>query len=364
MQNEDSLKWERYILDLVYDGEAEYAVDHSDSPDFRLTRNGYTFGVEITELFKDGSSARLVKLPDYMQRLIDGERPVHKEDLKGINVATVRIEDPDGTVVHENLKVIISETGTLRDHADALAEHIERKNAAYQGYDHSLGHIDLLVGDHFSSGESIGETYSTAEFFTPRLREALRGSPFSEIMLITNLLYDNAAWVPLRQLELMESFMVFVYCIYQSQEALSLLEEEDVVHLFAEEMEAYGTPVVLRSENGFEFAARGNSSVAYTPKSGTIVHEYSDLPVDDIEVVERRHIDLPVEVRSFIHDEYQRARDGGAGFETEYVRKVRDAVWPFDTARRTQSFEATAIDPEPSHQGRAEGAGSQSPEAS
>jgi len=346
VQNDDSLKWERYILDLVYDGETENSVEHADSPDFRLSRNEYTFGVEVTELFKDGSSARLVKLPDYMQRLIDGERPVHKEDVSGINVATVRVENPDGTVVHESLKVIISEIGSLRDHADALAEQIERKNDAYQGYDQTLGHIDLLIGDHFSSGESIGNTYSTAEFFTPKLREALRASPFREVMLITNLLYDNAAWVPLRQLELMESFMVFVYCIYQSQEALTLLEEEDVVHLFAEVMESYGTPVTLRVENGFQFAARGSASVAYTPKNGTLVHEYGDLPVDDFEVVERRNIDLPEDVRSFIHDEYQRARDGGAGFETEYVRKVRDAVWPFDTDRRTQYFEATAIKPD------------------
>lgn len=346
MQNEESLKWERYILDLVYDGETEYAVDHADSPDFKLTRDGYTFGVELTEVFKDGSSARLVKLPDYMQRLLDGERPIHKDDVRGINVVTLQVTDPDGTVIHENLKAIFSEVGSLRDHADVLADHIERKNHSFQGYDASLGHINLLIGDHFSSGESIAETYSTAEFFTPRLREALRESPFREVMLITNLLYDNAAWVPLRQLELMESFMVFVYCIYQSKEALNLLEEEDVVHLFAEEMEAYGTPVVLRSEGGVHFAARGNSSIAYTPASGTIVHEYADRLIADIEVVERRHIDLPEEVSSFIHDEFKRARDGGAGFETEYIRKVRDAVWPFESGRGAQSFTATAVKPE------------------
>lgn len=343
MQNDDSLKWERYILDLVYDGESEFEVEHADSPDFKLSRNGYTFGVEITEVFKDGSSARLVKLPDYMQRLWDGERPIHKDDVKGINVVTVRITDPDGNVVQDNVKAIFSEIGSLRDHADILAEHIEKKTLAHKGYDQSVGHIDLLIGDHFSSGESIGETYSTAEFFTPRLREALRASPFREVMLITNVLYDNAAWVPLRQLELMESFMVFVYCIYQSTEALDLLEEEDIVHLYAEEMEAHGTPVLLRSENGIEFAARGNSSVAYTPKGGTIVHEYGDLPVDDIKVIARRHIDLPEEVRSFIHDEYQRARDGGAGFETEYVRKVRDAVWPFETGKGARTFTAERI---------------------
>lgn len=54
------------------------------------------------------------------------------------------------------MRAIISETGSLRDHANTLAEHIERKNKAYEGYDHSLGHINLIIGDHFSSGESIG----------------------------------------------------------------------------------------------------------------------------------------------------------------------------------------------------------------
>lgn len=52
-----------------------------------------TFGVEITELFEDGSSARLVKIPDYMQRLWDGGEPVHKDDVKGIKVVTVQITD-------------------------------------------------------------------------------------------------------------------------------------------------------------------------------------------------------------------------------------------------------------------------------
>lgn len=331
MQNDESLKWERYILDLVYDGDSEFEVEHADSPDFKLTRDGYAFGVEVTELFKDGSNARLVKLPDYMERLLAGERPVHRDDVEGIDVVTLSISDAEGNVKYENVQAIFSETGTLRDHADMLAGHIEKKNVSFQGYDQSLGHISLLIGDHFSSAESIGKTYSTAEFFTPRLRDALRTSPFREVMLITNILYDNVAWVPLRQLELMESFMVFVHSIYESPEALDLLDDEDVVHLFAEAMEACGTPVVLRHEDGTDFASRGNSSIAYTAERGTIVHEYADFPRNDSGVVARRHIDLPQEVRSFIHDEYQRAREQGAGFKTEYFLKVRDTSWPFET---------------------------------
>ncbi|TFB97666.1 MULTISPECIES: hypothetical protein [unclassified Cryobacterium] len=343
MQNSDSLKWERYILDLIYDVPAEFAVEHADSPDFYLTRNGYTFGVEITELFKDGSSARLVKLPDYMQRLWDGEEPIHKDDVKGINVVTIRIEDPDGNVVQDNVKAIFSETGSLRDHADALAEHIERKNKAQKGYDYTLGHINLIVGDHFSSSESIGAEYSTAEFFTPRLRAALQTSPFREVILISNILYDNVAWVPLRQLELMESFMVFVHCVYQSSEALDLLEEEDLAHLFAFEMESRGRTLVLRREREEDFAARGNVSVTYTVDGGTLVHEYADWPLDSVPTIDRRKIELPEHVRQFISDEFTKASDGGAGIETAYIRKVREAVWPFDSVRGVQSFTADRV---------------------
>lgn len=248
-----------------------------------------------------------------MQRLLDGERAIHKADVKCIKVVTLQVTDPDGTAIHETLKAIFREVGSLQDHAEVLANHVERKNLAFQGYDASLRHINLLIGDHFSKGESIGETYSTAEFFTPRLRAALRASPFREVMLLTSPLYDNAASVPLKQLELIESFMGFIHCIYQSNEALNLLGEEDVVHLFAEEMDYYGTLVVLRSKGGVHFAARDNSSVAYTQANGTIVHEYADRLMADIEVVERRHIDLPEAVRSFIRDEFKRARHGGAG---------------------------------------------------
>jgi hypothetical protein len=344
VQNSDGLKWERFILDLIYDVPAEFAVEHADSPDFHLTRNGYTFGVEITELFKDGSSARLVKLPDYMQQLIDGGEPIHKDDLKGINVVTLRIEDADGNVKQENVKAIFSETGSLRDHADALAGLIERKNKAYEGYDHTLGHINLIIGDHFSSSESIGAEYSTAEFFTPRLRAALQTSPFHEVVLITNILYDNAAWVPLRELELMESFMVFVHGVFQSPEALDLLEEEDLVHLFALEMENRGRPLVLRREGEYDFAARGDASVTCTVKGGTLVHEGADWPLDPKQTIDRREIALPEHVRQFISDEFAKASDGGAGFETAYIRKVREAEWPFDSARGVQTFIADRVD--------------------
>lgn len=344
MQNSDSLKWERYVLDLIYDGEPELFVEHADSPDFLMRRDGYVFGVEITELFKDGSSARLVKLPDYMQHLWDGGAPIHKDDVNGINVVTIRIQDSSGNVVQDNVKAIFSESGTLRDHADALAEHLERKNAAYVGYDHSLGHINLIIGDHFSSGESIGAEYSTADFFTPRLRAALRSSPFREVFLITNILYDEAAWVPLRQLELMESFMVFVYCVFRSAAAVEALDEEDLVHLFALEMESVGEPVALVQDAAHVFAARGGASVRYAVEHGTLVHDYADWPLSDRVEVERREVYLPAEDWSFIQAEHARARGDGAGVDLAYVRPVRAAAWPFDSARGTRTVTAERIE--------------------
>lgn len=345
MQNSDSLRWERYILDLIYDTESRFSCEHSDSPDFLLSRDGFTFGVEITELFRDGSSARLVKIPDYMQRMWDGSAPVHKDDVKGINVVTISITDKNGKLVQDKVKAIFSEVGSLKDHSDALAAHIERKNTAFEHYDQSLGHINLIVGDHFSSGESIGTEYSTAEFFTPRLRAALRDSPFREIALIINILYDNATWVPLRELELMESLHLFVYCIYQSPEAVELLEVEDIIHLFALEMESLGWPLPIRDEGGREFAAKGNVSVAYTPEGGTLVHEHDDRPTASMREVPRREVQLPDEVWGFIKTTYEEARENGAGVELAYVRSVREALWPFAPRTASQSFTAEAVEP-------------------
>jgi hypothetical protein len=342
MQNSESLKWERYILDLIYDTESIYGCEHSDSPDFLLSRDDYAFGVEITELFRDGSSARLVKIPDYMQRLWSGSEPVHKDDVTGINVVTLSITDETGKVVREGVKAIFSEVGSLKDHSDVLAAHIERKNEAYEHYDHTLGHINLIVGDHFASAESIGTEYSTADFFTPRLRAAIRDSPFREIALIINILFENAAWVPLRELELMESFHLFVYCVYQSSEALEILEGEDIVHLFALEMESLGWPLSIRDQNGREFAARGNVSVVYAQEGGTQIHEHDDRPTASVREVPRRAVELPDGVWEFIKSTYERAREDGAGVELAYVRPVRDALWPF--AQRT-AFQRIVVEP-------------------
>lgn len=342
MQNSESLKWERYILDLTYDTESIYGCEHSDSPDFLLSRDDYAFGVEITELFRDGSSARLVKIPDYMQRLWHGSEPVHKDDVTGINVVTISITDEAGKVVQENVKAIFSEVGSLRDHSDVLAAHIERKNKAFEHYDHSLGHINLIVGDHFASAESIGTEYSTADFFTPRLRAAIRDSPFREVALIVNILFENAAWVPLRELELLESLHLFVHCIYQSPEAVEMLEVEDIVHLFALEMELLGWPLSIWDEGGREFAGRGNVSVAYTHERGTLIHEHNDRPTASVCEVPRREVQLPDGVWDFIKSTYETAREDGVGVELAYVHSVREALWPF--AERT-AFQQLAVEP-------------------
>ncbi len=328
MQNSDSLKWERYILDLVYDVGAFDSFSHADRPDIRLTRGGTEFGVEITELFRDGSDARLTKIPDYMQRLWDGGSPIHKDDITGINVVTVDISDKDGNLKQSGVRAILRESVDFQTHYNALADHIERKNKAFAGYNAGLSHINLVVGDHFSNNESVGKEYSTAKLFTPRLRAAVQHSPFREIILISNVLYDDAAWIPLRELELFESFMLFVHAIFQTPEAPPLLAEEDVVHLFAYEMGLLGRDVEIRIEGGQEFAARANASVAYTP-DGFAIHELADWPVSQGQVVPRRAVPLPDDVWSAIDDAYRKMSHDGAGVEISYLNPTNKAHWPF-----------------------------------
>jgi len=345
MQNDVGLKWERYIFDLVYDAASFDLVVHTDAPDFKVTRRGSIRGVEITELFKDSSSARLVKVPEYMQKMLDGERALHKDDLTGINVVAFEVSDAEGNVVQEQVKGIFSEIGSMLTHADALAELIEQKNEKFYRYDQDLENITLVIGDHFSEEESIADQYSTADFFTPRLRQAIQATPFREVILITNFLYDNAGWVPLRQLELLESFMVFVHCVYQNQAAIDLLDVEDLVHLFAGEMEGVGRPVSIRTEGGREFASRGHASVAYTVDEGIIMHDHSDhsdkAPAD---MVAPRDVSLPSEIFTSIGDNFKQACADGAGVELSYHRQVREAKWPFDFPAGSQNLRLEPLD--------------------
>lgn len=279
LQSGVNAKWERYVLETVYDPREYAAITHGDRPDFRLAmpRTGVIFGVEVTELFRDTAQARLVKVPGYMQRLWDGAPPIHRDDLTAFDVTTVEVLDEDGNVKYSALPAIIRDVVPRRDHYNALAEVLERKNAAFNGYDQSLAHVNLVVADHFGTNESVERELNSADLFTPRLRAVLADTPYREIFLIAHPGYANSYYIPLRQLELFEMFSLYVSAISELPRLRDSLEETDVAPLFVREMRQRGRDVSLRLESGAYYAGFGAASIALTT-GGYSIHDHRDRP--------------------------------------------------------------------------------------
>ena len=107
-------KRERKILRRVFDESGFAIVDEDESPDFVLaTRFGIRVGVEVTELYRSQSDARVTRIPGYFDELISGPRFRHRDDVETIRVVDIEIQSPagDGTYVPEQ-KV----KGILWDH--------------------------------------------------------------------------------------------------------------------------------------------------------------------------------------------------------------------------------------------------------
>src|ERR1700737_4615489 len=75
-------------LRLVYDDQ-EFASDaHSDSPDFLLRHpsSDMQFGVEVTELYETESDARARFHESYIDDLLAGAPPMHRDDAEVLAV--------------------------------------------------------------------------------------------------------------------------------------------------------------------------------------------------------------------------------------------------------------------------------------
>src|SRR5688572_22522274 len=95
---------ERLALHRVYAARSHADVVWHERPDFLLrARSGSKqFGVEVRRLFDSGSSARLDEASGYTEHLLSGGAVWHKDDVSGLSVVKIRIEDAEGNAVAVN----------------------------------------------------------------------------------------------------------------------------------------------------------------------------------------------------------------------------------------------------------------------
>lgn len=287
VQNERKRKWERSTLELVYDPVA-FEIVHDDSPDFRLSRPGKApFGVEVTDVFIDDSQARMLFVEGYMESLWKGGRHIHRDDVVNLEVAELEVTDPTGEREPRKIQGIVRTNPTRDDHYERIAEVLERKNAAFRLYERELGHTNLVIADHFPTTSGIEKEFRSADILLPRLREALRTSPFRSVKLISHVGYEDSVYYELDLMWLWEGFMVYLEAILNTYGAPHEVEEQDVAVLYSEATRQRGWPVALSWDSGRPFAAGGDFGIALVEDSGIVIHDYDDWSRPHMPVIPR-----------------------------------------------------------------------------
>lgn len=234
---------ERRALAAVYGERERRDVKHADRPDFVLTANdGSCFGVEVTDMYPNESEARLENVPGYFDDLIGGGLHIHRDDVSELKVVEFSVTAADGTVTHPSVTGVLQERRGDPD-GSRLASTIDRKSNAKGGYRADLSHVNLIVVDHIGDGPRVGVEYRARDILTPKVCAALASAPFNEVFVVSTT-DDGHFYRPLRMLDLMDSFFVFVRSL-EAWESDREISPDGTVELYAATMVAEGRPTYL-----------------------------------------------------------------------------------------------------------------------
>ena len=265
------------MLRMIYPLDQFDRVEHVDRPDFVLARKHQEpFGVEVTELYQSEAHARLHNRPTYFTHLISGGDYIHKDDQSALPVSTFTVTDPDGKVKSENVPGIVTPRPSLEERRRSLANVIRRKSEKHDAYRDGLSHVNLIIYDHHPNDITLKDEYPSEDVLGGEVRSELAESPFREIFLINQ--YRDAAYGyrPLRMLNLLEQFRLFV----ETLEA-EFLDEDDldrVVVAFRDAMFHRRFAVDIVEADGCLLAAHWGLAVSISV-DGIRMHDFADHPI-------------------------------------------------------------------------------------
>jgi hypothetical protein len=180
---------EKEILAKVYPSKYFEVAEKGEESDFiiRRLKSKEHFGVEITELFKDETTARLIKIPDYSKNLLNKQEYKHKDDKKNITIDTIKIFDETGKIKLETL-ALIQQIPSVPDYLNIFLERLKIKESKLTNYlNNSITHVNLIIQDqeNFFNAINLESFYST--FFTNEIVLGIKNSKFREIYLVTRI---------------------------------------------------------------------------------------------------------------------------------------------------------------------------------
>jgi hypothetical protein len=223
---------ERVVLEKIYRDQNLAEVTWRETPDFsvRLRQRSREFGVEICRYYDSGSEARLRETPGYSQRLLAGGSVRHKDDLTGLSVTTVSIQDADGKTIAADEPAIMRQMPAIGAVAEGVRTAIINKKSLFPLQD-DLRHVNLVVEER----TGILATSEVSAFYrlfgTPHLNEAVFASQFREIFVISRF-KSGPAYIPLKMLLALGRLYFFHAALAMTQPDQTI-EMRDYMALFA-----------------------------------------------------------------------------------------------------------------------------------
>ncbi len=170
------------ILKMIFGEKVNFR--ESEQPDFILEYGkGIEYGVEITELFYNGTSARL-KNDKYINDLLVENKYWHKEDRKQELIKDITYYAQDNGYSPVEMQAVIIPQHSHRDYFDSLLQAIKEKNSKLCKYDPSIRENCILI---IYDRENPFKKVNTFQFIPADLADTIRNSKYEEIFIVTNI---------------------------------------------------------------------------------------------------------------------------------------------------------------------------------
>ncbi len=177
---------EREILELVYRGEKNYKIiddEETEKPDF-IVKNIKTdelFGVEITNLYYNPTSAKLKNISGYSNDL---QKKVPKSDKKYVSTHKIYLDVGNGDYAYLTDRICLK-NHTMEDYIDVIEKTILNKQDKSKNYNPDLSYLELFIMDRENYFEFKNIENLKYILNSPKINKAIDESNFRRVYFFT-----------------------------------------------------------------------------------------------------------------------------------------------------------------------------------
>lgn len=203
---------------------------------------GGEFGVEVTEVFRSGSQARLERIPGYLDELLGGRGFRHKLDPAHLHVRTATILDEEGSQ-KGSIPGVLQRVPTPSELRSLLADAIKKKSAKLTSYRPDLEFVDLVAIDRTDVFWGRPKDDFFATILDDSLEAVLIQSGFQEVFFLIRL-DERLQYIPLLAAYVLSEWYMFSDVLQDTRGEPGTPSDGDL-ELFAQFLRHRGLPAVL-----------------------------------------------------------------------------------------------------------------------